>query len=514
MVEQRYLIAWATQGGDGQLQPKTPFITKVIPAAIACFMALCLANSVLAEISVQQLLSENPSRRQTVMKQLAMLPVPEKKNYIPELVRLLQDKEAYRVIPAFAKIGPSAVPALTRLLDDPNRGLRGFAATAIATIRPVAPENINKLHMMLKDKDEWVRRRVAQSLLSLGILDKEAQSIIREMWKPASPPVLKMDGTVYKNSVPDQAAVPGLIKALKDKNPETRIDAVQTLEMMHLFGSDVETACIQALQDPSSRVREHARSILFYQASEAAMDALLQDEIEEIARKKEIERRAQMDNMRPHSQAEILAPIPADPDNVHPLEVADQFETKSPDGTVVYVVLHKGKGRCDLLRIWRFQRGSYYLVKEYKAAESYIYLSAGEFRYHGKAYLHVMRLWDGTGYNHEDDFFRIESGGLTPLTTPKGLPIMLAPGEGVWKGAFQTFEDDQLEFQFGIWKEGDANCCPTAGSVRGTYTIVGNELKYMTWNRTNDPPRSNMIGRVTGKLRPPSDPRITSANRT
>jgi hypothetical protein len=142
-----------------------------------------------------------------------------------------------------------------------------------------------------------------------------------------------------------------------------------------------------------------------------------------------------------------------------------------------------------LLRVWRFRQGRYYLVKEYKTPEPGSHLSAGAFHYEGRAYLHVMRGWIGTGNQYDDEFFRIESGGLVKLTTPKGLPLALAPGEGVWKGFVETFEDDQLEFEFGIWKDGDGNCCPTAGWVKGTYRIAGDELKYATWNRSVDVPR-------------------------
>jgi hypothetical protein len=100
-----------------------------------------------------------------------------------------------------------------------------------------------------------------------------------------------------------------------------------------------------------------------------------------------------------------------------------------------------------------------------------------------------MHRSEGTAYEHEDDFYRIESGRLTELATPEGLPLVLAPGEGVWKGFSESFKDDRLEFEFGIWKGGDANCCPTAGRVKGTYTIVGDELKYATWNRFEANPR-------------------------
>jgi hypothetical protein len=33
----------------------------------------------------------------------------------------------------------------------------------------------------------------------------------------------------------------------------------------------------------------------------------------------------------------------------------------------------------------------------------------------------------------------------------------------------ESFTDDGLFFDFGIWNGGDGNCCPSAGTVHGTY---------------------------------------------
>jgi HEAT repeat protein len=477
-------------------------VARPIARATIGILLLPLAVVLFGQISSQQLTSEDPSLRQAAIRQLAMLSVSEKSRYVPELVRLLRGKEAHRVVLAFAKIGPSAVPALLSLLDDPDRGVRGFAAEATAAIRPIMPETIDRLRLMLKDRDEWVQRRVAESVLSIGISDEEAQSIIREEWKSTVPRLIgpKPGGTVsdwvrllssddlvvyfgavYSLTSAGPPAVPVLIKALKSNDPKVRTGAAEALQSMHLFRSDIESACIQALQDPSARVRESARDVLFYQVTEAAMDALLQNEIAEIARKRPVEQRPQSEKARPHSLAEVLAPIPSHPE-MYSDEVTEKFEMKSTDGPVMFTVLHTGG---DLLRVWRLRQGQYYLVKE-DWADPYGHLSAGGFRYRGKTYLHVMQLWDGTASLHEDEFFRVESGGLVKLSTPNGLPLVLAPGEGVWNGFSESFKDDDLEFRFGIWKDGDSNCCPTAGWVKGTYTIVGDELKYATWNRSKD----------------------------
>jgi HEAT repeat protein len=107
------------------------------PLAIGVVL-LPLSLVLCGQISSQQLTSANPSVRQKALQQLAVLSVPEKGRYLPELIGLLRGKEAHRIVLAFAKVGPSAVPALINLLDDPDRGVRGFAAKAIATIRPAA----------------------------------------------------------------------------------------------------------------------------------------------------------------------------------------------------------------------------------------------------------------------------------------------------------------------------------------------------------------------------------------
>ncbi len=286
-----------------------------------------------------------------------------------------------------------------------------------------------------------------------------------------------------------RSAVPALTSALKSPDSDIRARAAEALGWRRLFGPDIDAACIQALNDPSVRVREKAQQILFWQVSEAAMDALLQYEIDEPARKRKTELLARIDRSQPRSRESVLATIPADPDHKHPLEVVDQFETTAPDGTQLFSVLHRGTGHGDLLRIWNVRGGNYFLLKEQKGADFGVQLSAEPFHYQGKQYIHIMELWAGTGYEHTDEIFRIESGGLHPLVMPQGLPPVVAPNEGVWKGLIQSFEDDDLTFAFGIYNVGDGNCCPTAGWAEGTYTIVGDEMRYATWSRSKDLPQ-------------------------
>ncbi len=475
---------------------------------VSAVLALVLCPLTLSgQFALKDITAKDPVVRQAALRRLAALPLSEKERYIPDLARLLRASDEYiPIVLAFAKIGPPAVPTLRDLLTDPTHVVRGCAAEALAMIRPVARKDIASLHSMLKDNDKWVRQRVAESLLSAGAKDPEAELVSRDEWhylqfRGAQPSggigdwigslALSDPRTTYNDissliSVGDPA-VPSLIQALKNQDSNIRAGAAEALQDMHVYRPDIEAAFIQAINDPSQRVRDAARFSLLFTISEAASDALLRDEIAEIERKKTAEQRARANRTLPHSLTEILASIPPDPDNTYALDVANQFETKAPDGTVVLTVLHSGEQRTDLLRFWARRNGSYFLVGEDTADNpdgGTPHLSADAFHYHGKAYIHAQRLWEGTGSQHEDKYFRVENGGLVQLKTPEGFPIQLAPKEGVWKGFALDLKDDHLGFEFWIWKEGDSNCCPTAGQVTGTYTIVGDDLRYATWKRS------------------------------
>jgi hypothetical protein len=256
---------------------------------------------------------------------------------------------------------------------------------------------------------------------------------------------------------------------------------------MHLYRSDIAAAAIQALKsDPSARVRSYARQILLSEITEAAEDAFLQDDIEEIARKQKLDAGASRARMRSYTREEVLAAIAPDPDHTYPLEVSETVESKAPDGTRVFTVVHTGKNRADLLRVWMVRDSRYRLLRE-NSVEDDARLSAERFHFGDQVFLHLMILFNGTGRQRSDEFFRVESGGLTPLKTPGGLPLTLAYGETVMNGFEESFQDQDLRFEFFIWKDGDAHCCPSAGRVQGKYTIVGNELRYASWTRSDVP---------------------------
>ena len=230
-----------------------------------------------------------------------------------------------------------------------------------------------------------------------------------------------------------------------------------------------------------------AHAILDLQISEAAHDALLEADIAEEARQRAAEAYTRGWLTSTHTRDELLAPLPPNADHAYTLGVAAPTGAAAPDGTAVLVVIHRSaeKGEShQVLRVWS-QHGTRYSFILMRTGDDFSYLSVGFFRFGGKLYLHLMTLHSGNGIFHEDEFFRVERSLLTPIRDSTGTPIKLGKDESVAKGVFQTFHDNDLRFEFGIWKGQDPYCCPSA-KVKGTYTIIGNELRIATWKRSTD----------------------------
>lgn len=71
---------------------------------------------------------------------------------------------------------------------------------------------------------------------------------------------------------------------------------------------------------------------------------------------------------------------------------------------------------------------------------------------------------EGTGNFNADLVFRLDDGRLAEIDTESWLGDLqkrLPKGWGAWKGIFPRY--DQLTAETPLWKDGDGNCCPTAG---------------------------------------------------
>ncbi|MCK6471845.1 MAG: hypothetical protein L6R28_08865 [Planctomycetes bacterium] len=172
------------------------------------------------------------------------------------------------------------------------------------------------------------------------------------------------------------------------------------------------------------------------------------------------------------------------------LEWAERIETR-PDANMV-VTFH----RCrpygpHKLSIYARDDNRYRHEKTYFSTEDCWFDPPFVFRYRKSdvdgTFLSVTHRYSGTGCYKEEAAFLIQENGhldevrFDDATDCLQNPVPFSRSEGVWKPPHYFFNDEGLAFEFGIWKWDDANCCPTAGYVTGTYKIIrhGGRLRLM-----------------------------------
>jgi hypothetical protein len=83
----------------------------------------------------------------------------------------------------------------------------------------------------------------------------------------------------------------------------------------------------------------------------------------------------------------------------------------------------------------------------------------------------------GTGNNFYEDYFWFGSNGPVRIdigVISAALKSILPKGLGVWKGGGLDMES--LRYRMPVWKEGDANCCPSGGMVVIAFRLDGGRL--------------------------------------
>jgi HEAT repeat protein len=268
-----------------------------------------------AQVPTRQFVSGDQGLQQKALQQLSRLSDRQKLDYIPDLVRLMRDskdvQQANRSVLAFVKIGPLATPSLLSLLADSSPDTRGRAAQALAMIRPTTQMVIDRLHALLDDRNEWVRQRVAECLLSMSVADERAEQIEKDLWKqgvrveipPSEQPkdiseaiewlsdydVPRSDRFIFGREYLTTVGVPAvqpLLAAVETGGETTRAGALSVLFNMHVYRPDIEAAAIKGIEDDSIVVRDSASYILDFTVTEAAKDALLSEEVADIGRRR------------------------------------------------------------------------------------------------------------------------------------------------------------------------------------------------------------------------------------
>lgn len=95
----------------------------------------------------------------------------------------------------------------------------------------------------------------------------------------------------------------------------------------------------------------------------------------------------------------------------------------------------------------------------------------------------------GTGNDYFEDYFVFDDDSHVPINLrldeaiASELKKLLPPGRAVLKGG--GFVIDSLHYSQDVWRDGDPNCCPSAGKVDIQFAIKGNEAVVVS--ATYDP---------------------------
>ena len=121
----------------------------------------------------EQLKSHDASERLKAARSLCRIAPesPETEAALPVLIELLKDSHMpvwYGTAFVLGNLGPrakSAVPTLTRLLDDPQR--RMTAAMTLGNVGPEAKSAVPALTRLLNDNDKWMRSAATKAITAI-----------------------------------------------------------------------------------------------------------------------------------------------------------------------------------------------------------------------------------------------------------------------------------------------------------------------------------------------------------
>ena len=351
-----------------------------------------------------------------------------------------------RVATAFRRIGvgePTVSSALVAALGDPDSLVRSEAASTLGVRRDDAPDVVPALVHTLGDDEGFVRMNAGEALAKIG-----------------------------------EPAVPALLAALASADVYVRQEAARALDDMRPYPAAATDALIRALDDSSDMVRVSAASALRRSETQPAKDALARYEA---ARQRMLEVPPSSPD-RIVSKEDVIATRPSDSDHRYPLELQSLVPI---DGTDLVVSTHRSREGTGEMVVWAKVPGGYRRLESFVDDEPELasHAPVRTFRHAGDLFLFVSLEYSGTAAAHEDTLFVVEQSDAAPPTlTPVEIesPVTwfhdrLGADESVNKGIGISLTDERLAWSFGIWGPGDANCCPTAGRVEGTFAIRKDE---------------------------------------
>lgn len=185
---------------------------------------------------------------------------------------------SYRISLLLGAHASMAVPALVRCLEDPRKGVRRAAATALGQLAsynnpvedkqgsdglPVVTSAVPHLVVRLKDPNDGVRAAAATSLSLMGRHASAAVPKLIECLHDESSDVRRCAASAFAN-LGDGAgpAIPKLMECLKDYNVSVRTTAAATLGSLAYTAGRAVPSLIESLDDSNEEVRAAAVAAL------------------------------------------------------------------------------------------------------------------------------------------------------------------------------------------------------------------------------------------------------------
>ncbi len=216
-----------------------------------------------ARSAIRQLLGDPSAKVRAEALEALGMELKDKES-VPEILELLGDREAAirrRAVAALGAIGvPEAGPAIAHELADADERVREQAADVLGTLK--TREAAESLLGALQDSSEAVRGEAIASLGEIGA--RSAAPALREIYN-SSPGQHRMRLVLALRTLGDEQPFRMEIARLSktaagDPDEQRRRRAVEWLA--DLARREAQPVLEQALQDPSSLVREAAQRIL------------------------------------------------------------------------------------------------------------------------------------------------------------------------------------------------------------------------------------------------------------
>jgi HEAT repeat protein len=126
-----------------------------------------------------------------------------------------------------------SVPVLVKALRDKDGGVKRNAGAALAELGPLAMRAVPDLCALLKDKDVALRKTAATALGRMGTTAREAVPALAECLAVDSDWLVRLNAAEALGFIGDKAAIPGLTKALSDKNSAVQSVAKNALKQLN-----------------------------------------------------------------------------------------------------------------------------------------------------------------------------------------------------------------------------------------------------------------------------------------